>query len=109
MAVPDVHAEYRSYQHEKLSTAVRGVFRQAAPTAAALAVVMHELEMAFHDAPPTPGAEPSWATIRALMSGSSSWATQAESLNEVQVREFLNAVWDLYEATARAYYTAQQA
>jgi hypothetical protein len=108
MAVHDEHTGQRSYQHEKLTTVVRGLMGLGTPTSQQLAVVIHELMLAFRHAPP-PGAEPSWEKIRPLIPGGSSLAVQANRLTEAQVHELLDAVLDLYDATARAYYTTQQA
>jgi hypothetical protein len=106
MAMHDAHAEHRSYQYEKLSTAVRGLAKPEDISPTQLAMVMHELTRAFHHAPPPPGAEPAWQKIQMFMQGNGSWEEKATRLQVEEIHLFLTALWDLYDATGRAYYTA---
>ena len=92
MAAHDAHAEHRSYQHEKLSTAIRGLL-PARPAAQELAGAMHEAVLAFRDVPPPPEVEFAWQKLQTLMGRGSSGREQAERLTDTEVHMVVTALW----------------
>ena len=101
-------------QHETLTSLVRSVVVRAdAVDARLLGDMMVELVNTFHQAPPVYDAAPAWQLLQTLMrgerAGEGSWQNKAAYLNRQEVLMALNALWDIYEATARAYFTSSQA
>jgi hypothetical protein len=95
-------------QHETLTSVVRSlVVRVDAVDARLLGDIMTELVNTFGPAPPVWAAAPAWQLLQTLMRGEGqgerSWQDKAAELNRQEVLMFLNALWDVYEATARAY------
>jgi hypothetical protein len=98
-------------QHETLTSVVRSlVVRVDAVDARLLGDIMTELVDSFGLAPPVWAAAPAWQLLQTLMRGEGqeerSWQHQAADFNTQEVLMFLNALWDVYEATARAYFGA---
>jgi hypothetical protein len=98
-------------QHETLTSVVRSlVVRVDAVDARLLGDIMTELVNTFGPAPPVWAAAPAWQLLQTLMRGEGqeerSWQDQAADFNTQEVLMFLNALWDVYEATARAYFGA---
>jgi hypothetical protein len=101
-------------QHETLTSLVRSVVVRAdAVDARLLGDMMVELVNTFHQAPPVWDAAPAWQLLQTLMRGEGegerSWQDKAARLNRQEVLMALNALWDVYEATARTYFTSSRA
>lgn len=94
-------------QYVTLFQLLRSLTTHTLPKAEHLAGIMAELDRKVRQTHVPPKAKPSWQTLQTFMAGDDSWLDKAARLSEQEVLMFLNALWDLYETTARVYYAVQ--